>query len=252
MGALQIFSFQGKPVRVVDIEGEPHFVGRDVTERLGYANANKAMNDHCKGVTKRYPLETPGGMQETRVLGEPDVLRLILKSNKPEAEEFERLVFEEILPTIRKTGSYGTPKPMTTAEGFLAIAQIQVEFERKQEEHTRAIANLNERVDASTTVLKVRPHNSESITHLRERIGDRFSLSESIINRAMEAPDAPRPAAMVESSHAEGAPFAVYWKRDVTRFFERFVNDCKPVTPFMSTHPYIDGRFRTPNKKEAA
>lgn len=72
-----LFSFKGAEVRTVLMDGAPAFVGKDVCERLGYANPNKAMNDHCKGVTKRYPLQTPGGVQEVRVLSEPDVLRLM-------------------------------------------------------------------------------------------------------------------------------------------------------------------------------
>lgn len=55
-------------MRTVDIDGEPHFVGKDVAEALGYTNPNKAMGDHCKGVTKRHPLQTSGGIQEVRVL----------------------------------------------------------------------------------------------------------------------------------------------------------------------------------------
>ena len=54
------FQFDGSAVRVVDIEGEPWFVGKDVAERLGYTNPSKAISDHCKGVTFRYPLQTEG------------------------------------------------------------------------------------------------------------------------------------------------------------------------------------------------
>lgn len=101
------FSFESKNIRVVtDESGEPLFVGKDICDALGYTNHNKAMGDHCKGVTKRYPLQTAGGIQDVRVLAEPDVLRLIVSSTLPAAESFERLVFEEILPTIRRTGGY--------------------------------------------------------------------------------------------------------------------------------------------------
>lgn len=100
------YSFDGANVRLVEISGEPHFVGKDVTEALGYANASDAMTKHCKGVAKRYPLQTAGGIQEMRVLAEPDVLRLIVASNLPAAERFERWVFEDVLPSIRKNGSY--------------------------------------------------------------------------------------------------------------------------------------------------
>ena len=92
---------------------------------LGYSNDSDAMKRHCKGVVKRYPLQTAGGMQEVRVLSEPDVLRLIVSSTLPAAEAFERLVFEEILPTIRKTGSYTTPqKPTDNAEKAMKLIPL--------------------------------------------------------------------------------------------------------------------------------
>lgn len=110
MGAIQFFNFESHDVRVVtDINGEPLFVGKDVCQALGYANHSDAIKQHCKGVAKRYPLQTAGGVQEVRVLAEPDVMRLIVSSTLPAAVAFERLVFEEILPTIRKTGSYAAP-----------------------------------------------------------------------------------------------------------------------------------------------
>lgn len=98
-------------IRVVEIDGEPWFVGKDVAEALGYARPNDALQQHCKGAVKRRPLRTAGGVQELRVLSEPDVLRLIVGSRLPEAERFERWVFEEVLPTIRRTGQYGAPAP---------------------------------------------------------------------------------------------------------------------------------------------
>jgi len=104
------FTFDGTDIRALEIDGEPYFVGKDVTEALGYANSSDAIATHCKGIAKRYPLQTAGGKQELRVLSEPDVLRLIVNSALPAAERFERWVFEEVLPTIRKTGSYTTPK----------------------------------------------------------------------------------------------------------------------------------------------
>jgi prophage antirepressor-like protein len=106
-GNLHAFQFQSSTVRtIVDERGKPLFVGVDVCDALGYANAPDAIKRHCKGVAKRYPLSTTGGMQEVRVLSEPDVMRLIVHSKLPAAERFERWVFEEVLPTIRKTGTY--------------------------------------------------------------------------------------------------------------------------------------------------
>lgn len=110
MSNITPYTFNGASIRVLEINGDPWFVGKDVAEALGYTNPSKAIGDHCKGVTKRYPLQTAGGVQEVRVLSEPDVLRLIVNSNLPAAEKFERWVFEDVLPAIRKTGSYTTKK----------------------------------------------------------------------------------------------------------------------------------------------
>ena len=111
MSDLNVFAFDSQAVRVVTVDGEPWFVGKDVACVLGYTNHNKALGDHCKGVTKRYPLQTPGGLQEVRIISEPDMLRLIVGSKLPAAERFERWVFEEVLPSIRKTGRYEVPAP---------------------------------------------------------------------------------------------------------------------------------------------
>ena len=69
------------------------------------------MKQHCKGVTKRYPLQTAGGQQDIRVLTEPDMYRLIAGSQLPAAQRFETWVFDEVLPSIRKTGGYTKSEP---------------------------------------------------------------------------------------------------------------------------------------------
>ena len=126
---LTSYPFGGQNVRVLQAEnGEPQFVGKDVCDALGYADATNAMKRHCKGVAKRHPLRTDGGIQEVRILGEADVMRLLVHSKLPAAQEFERLVFEEILPTIRRTGAYGkaaagpqpTPKDAPVSADWLA------------------------------------------------------------------------------------------------------------------------------------
>lgn len=103
------FQFEQSTVRTIVDDGQVLFVGRDVAKLLGYVNFTDALKQHCKGVAKRYPLVTDGGRQEVRFISEPDVLRLIVSSRMPAAERFERWVFEEVLPSIRKTGSYAAP-----------------------------------------------------------------------------------------------------------------------------------------------
>ena len=112
MSALQTFSFDGASVRTVfGQDGEPWFVGKDIATDLGYANPQKAVRDHCKGPRPAGVNEsfTPPLDPQTVLVNEPDMLRLIVGSSLPSAERFERWVFEDVLPTIRKTGGYGAP-----------------------------------------------------------------------------------------------------------------------------------------------
>ncbi|OCA57283.1 hypothetical protein AA93_10815, partial [Xylella fastidiosa subsp. pauca 11399] len=108
MNEVTPFQFESHAVRtVVDDHGEVWFVGKDVADVLGYTNHNKALGDHCRGVTKCYPIpDSLGRLRETRIISEPDMLRLIVSSKLPAAERFERWVFEEVLPTLRKTGNH--------------------------------------------------------------------------------------------------------------------------------------------------
>ena len=145
------FLFDGRQIRVLTgDDGEPLFVGRDICDVLGFSNPNKAMGDHCKGVTKRYPLQTAGGVQDVRVLAEPDVLRLIVNCSLPAAQPFERLVFEEILPTIRRTGSYSAAPvpalPQTFAQA-LRLAADQQDVIAAQAEQLAAAAPAVEFVE---------------------------------------------------------------------------------------------------------
>ena len=83
------------------------FCGSDVASALGYSNSRDALIRHCKGVVKRDTL-TRGGKQELSFIHEGDVYRLIVHSKLPSAERFEKWLFDEIVPTIRKTGGYMT------------------------------------------------------------------------------------------------------------------------------------------------
>lgn len=105
------FEFDRQTVRVVQgDDGDSLFVARDVAEALGYANPRDAIGRHCRGVVKR-DIPSASGVQSYSVLREPDVYRLIVKSQLPSAERFEAWVFEEVLPTIRQTGGYQVPQP---------------------------------------------------------------------------------------------------------------------------------------------
>lgn len=107
VSTLSVFNFQENAVRVVlDDNNNPLFVAKDVALALGYNEPNRAVKQHCKGCAKHTPLKTQGGKQKVRVIYEPDVYRLIFGSKLESAIVFQDWVFEEVLPQIRKTGSY--------------------------------------------------------------------------------------------------------------------------------------------------
>lgn len=137
MNDLQIFnSREFGTIRTAEINGEPYFVGKDVAEALGYANTNDALSKHCKGVAKRYPLQTPGGTQEVRIISEGDMYRLIASSKLPAAEKFESWIFDEVIPTIRRQGAYMTPETLEKAlmnpDGMIQVLQALKEEQDKQ------------------------------------------------------------------------------------------------------------------------
>ena len=98
-------------IRVIEENGKYLFCGSDVAGALGYSNPRDALRRHCKGVVKRDTL-TDGGLQQLSFLPEGDVYRLIVHSKMPSAERFERWVFDEVLPTIRKHGAYLTKEKL--------------------------------------------------------------------------------------------------------------------------------------------
>ena len=100
---IQIFCYKSMPVRTIETDGEAWFVGKDVAEILGYRRTADALRVHVdeedKGVCD---LPTPGGNQ----INESGLYSLILSSKLPSAKKFKHWVTHEVLPEIRKTGSY--------------------------------------------------------------------------------------------------------------------------------------------------
>ena len=102
-------------VRTMEINGEPWFVGKDVAEALGYSNSSKAVLVHVDNEDKQFVMidiahshfgNMPIGQSKTAIINESGVYALIFGSKLPNAKKFKHWVTSEILPTIRKTGSY--------------------------------------------------------------------------------------------------------------------------------------------------
>lgn len=123
-------------VRTITRDGEPWFVGVDVCNALGYSNSRKAIHDHVdnddKGVTKS---DTPGGKQNVVIINESGLYALIFGSTLESAKRFKHRVTSEVLPSIRKTGSYTVskykPKATSVGEVVNLIVQTRESMERQ-------------------------------------------------------------------------------------------------------------------------
>jgi len=129
MNELQVFdSTEFGQLRTLVIDGNPWAVGKDAAKALGYSNTRKALKDHVdtedKVVTKR---DSPGGVQNTTIINESGLYALILSSKLPSAKRFKRWITSEVLPALRKAGSY-TVKPAEqrelTRDDYIRAASI--------------------------------------------------------------------------------------------------------------------------------
>lgn len=125
MNELQLFNFENNQVRTLLINDEPWFVGKDVAEILGYSKARNAIATHVDDDDKKgAPIQGDlGGTQEMTVINESGVYALVFGSKLPSAKRFKHWVTSEVLPQIRKTGSYASPQ--LTGEELMAKALIE-------------------------------------------------------------------------------------------------------------------------------
>lgn len=142
-------------IRTLEINGEPYFIGRDVTEILGYSNSRKALSDHVdeedKGVTK---CDTLGGTQTMTVINESGLYSLVLSSKLPSAKVFKRWVTSEVLPAIRKHGTYGE----SDYSNLSPQLQFLIQLEKRQN-------RLERRIDSMCETMQVRGSNWRKATH---------------------------------------------------------------------------------------
>ena len=131
MSDLKIFnSPEFGQVRTVTIDNEVYFVGKDVAVALKYENPQKAIRDHVepddKGVNE---MDTPGGRQNSVVINESGLYALIFGSKLESAKRFKHWVTSEVLPSVRKTGSY--QKPLSAIEQIQLTQKALLEVDEK-------------------------------------------------------------------------------------------------------------------------
>lgn len=127
MTGLEVFNYSGQQVRTVVIDGEPWFAAKDACDVLGIQNARRAVTEQLDpdGVRTTYLTDSLGRQQDTYIVSEAGLYELIFQSRKPEAREFRRWVTAEVLPTIRRTGQFGSQLPTSFAEALELAAATQ-------------------------------------------------------------------------------------------------------------------------------
>lgn len=112
MNDIQLFNFNDNQMRIIENDGMPYFVGKDVALILGYKDTSAALKKHIDNEDKRGGvLPTPKGKQKAFLINESGLYSLILSSKLPKAQEFKYWVTSKVLPTIRKTGKYEALSP---------------------------------------------------------------------------------------------------------------------------------------------
>lgn len=132
------FKFKDSEIRTVQLEDEPLFIAKDVAQILGYSNVNDAIKRHCEGVVK-HDLPTASGIQSMSLIPEFDVYALILRSKLSEAKKFKQWVCKEVLPSIRKTGSFQS-NPQNVPQSFAESLRLAADLAERLEEAKPKIA----------------------------------------------------------------------------------------------------------------
>ena len=124
------FEYGGQQVRVIDRDGEPWFVLADLCKVLELARPSRVAMRIADDMKGAHQVSTPGGSQEMTIVNEPGMYEVVIRSDKPEAALFRRWITNEVLPSIRRTGSYSTTPALTDDQivaQALAITTARIE-----------------------------------------------------------------------------------------------------------------------------
>lgn len=158
MSQLQVFSFNNAEVRTIVRDGEPWWIAADVCAVLDLSETHRAVAGLDDDEKDRHTVTTPGGQQEMTVINEPGLYSLILRSRKKEAKAFKRWITHDVVPSIRKTGTYSVRDPLTETDrlaGMLnqfmpALSGKVLEVSAKQlemDDRLSAVEEKQKRVD---------------------------------------------------------------------------------------------------------
>lgn len=147
-------------IRTIMIDGEPWFAGRDVCKSLGYAKPTQAIHNNVdlEDTLRKGLLDSRGIEQETIVVNESGLYSLIFGSKLETAKKFKKWVTSDVLPQLRKTGSYGTPKlPQTPME------LLELHYEAIKQVDSK-VNTLEERFNDFEQNLPLLPEDAEDVS----------------------------------------------------------------------------------------
>ncbi|NUP53417.1 MAG: phage antirepressor Ant [Catenulispora sp.] len=143
------------PVRVAMIDDDLWFVAADVADILGYRMASdmtRRLDEDEKGT---HPVRTPGGTQNLAVISEPGLYSAVLGSRVPEAKAFKRWITHEVIPSIRRTGSYSAAQPVPALPSPRELAALVIAEADRADAAEARVAELEPKAAAHDTYLSV-------------------------------------------------------------------------------------------------
>jgi prophage antirepressor-like protein len=232
---LQVFNNEELgEIRVLEKDGEPWFVGKDVAEKLGYKNPrstiSKKVDEEDRGVAK---METPSGTQDMTIINESGFYSLVLSSKLPLAKQLKHWVTAEVIPSIRKTGEYINPQKnnqQSEMNNYIvglaksiqysnqAISGILVSMNNIQEFVKDSINAKDQQLDEARELMGIRDRNTKMLT---QTLKDKLSELTG------------------ENIYATN-PIYIRNKIKVFREFKVFSWESIPIGQFNAVYAYID------------
>lgn len=167
MQELQIFNFEELPVRTLEVDGEPYFIGKDVADILGYANGRDALSKHVDAEDKLpSQIATAGQNRNVTIINESGLYSLIFSSKLESAKRFKRWVTSEVLPTLRKTGAYQVPSDPMQALRLMFEATEETKQEIKNVKDDVIDLKENQKLDAGDYNFLTRTIN-QRVAHIQ-------------------------------------------------------------------------------------
>ena len=169
MNELMIFSNpKFGEIRTIEEGSNVLFCGSDVAKALGYKNPTKAIADHCKGTVERRTNDALGRQQNMKFIHEGDIYRLAAKSELPGADRFERWIFDEVLPSIRRNGGYIVGQKEMTPDELMAKALMVAQKTLADREARISVLTVENQIMAPKAAYFDELVDRNLLTNLRE------------------------------------------------------------------------------------